>query len=54
MLEGFDMEKDPMGLMAHEEFVCGTCNHVMMPITQNRYQCPHCGMVFEDEFTEGS
>ncbi len=48
MLEGFDTECDPMGLMRHEEFVCGDCKHVMIPIGASRYQCPHCGMVFED------
>jgi hypothetical protein len=48
MLEGFDMEKDPMGLIRQEEFVCGTCQHTMMTISNDRYQCPHCGIVFED------
>jgi len=48
MLEGLDAHLDPMGLMRHEEFVCGQCKHSMMSISQNRYQCPHCGIVFDD------
>lgn len=49
MLDGFDMEKDPMGLVKEEEFVCGACRHTMIPLAKHRYQCPHCGTVFEDD-----
>jgi tRNA(Ile2) C34 agmatinyltransferase TiaS len=52
MLDGVDAECDAMGLLRHEEFVCGDCRHSMIPIGNNRYQCPHCGMVFEDTFPE--
>jgi tRNA(Ile2) C34 agmatinyltransferase TiaS len=48
MLDGVDIEKDAMGLIRHEEYVCGDCRHSMIPIGGNRYQCPHCGVVFED------
>ena len=52
MLEGIDVQCDPMGLIRHEEFVCGDCRHSMMPIGNSRYQCPHCGVVFEDAMPE--
>lgn len=48
MLDGIDIEKDPMGIIRHEEFVCGTCRHIMVPLSSNRYQCPKCGMTFDD------
>lgn len=54
MLDGIDIEQDPIGLMKHEEFVCGDCRHVMISIGDSRYQCPHCGMVFDDSFTDAS
>ena len=52
MLDGLDAEKDPMGLMRHEDFVCGDCNHEMISVGNSRYQCPKCGIVFEDSFPE--
>ena len=45
MLDGVDVQKDAMGIIRHEEFVCGDCKHAMIPIGTNRYQCPHCGKV---------
>ena len=52
MLDGLDAHLDPMGLIRHEEFVCGDCKHSMMPIGHHRYQCPHCGIVFDDSANE--
>jgi len=54
MLDGVDVECDAMGIIRHEEFVCGDCKHSMIPIGTNRYQCPHCGMVFEDTMPDQS
>jgi tRNA(Ile2) C34 agmatinyltransferase TiaS len=54
MLDGIDIEKDAMGIIRHEDFVCGDCRHVMIPIGGNRYQCPHCGMVFDDSMGDAS
>ena len=52
MLDGIDVQCDAMGLLRHEEFVCGDCKHLMIPIGTNRYQCPHGGMVVEDSLPE--
>ena len=48
MIDGREFEFDQTWLIRREEFVCGDCRHSMIPIGADRYQCPHCGVVFED------
>jgi len=52
MIDELDAEKDHIGLIRHEDFVCGACRHLMIPLSKGRYQCPKCGVVFEDDLGE--
>lgn len=48
MLDGFDMHKDLMGIVPHEEFVCGECKKRMVETAPKNYRCPKCGAEFND------
>ena len=48
MLDGVDIQKDAMGLVRTEEFICGDCNKKMIEISQSKFKCPKCGKEFDD------
>jgi tRNA(Ile2) C34 agmatinyltransferase TiaS len=48
MLSGLDHEGDEMGLIRHEEFVCGDCMAGMADLGNHQFQCPKCATVFQD------
>jgi len=48
MIDGLDPHKDAIGIISHEEFVCGECQKQMVEVAPNKYRCPKCGAVFED------
>ena len=48
MLCGLDAEGDEMGLIRHEEFVCGNCMRGMAELGNHKFQCPKCLEVFQD------
>lgn len=47
-LEGFDDAKDPIGLFASKELVCGKCNAAMINLGMNKFKCSKCGIVFDE------
>lgn len=47
MLEGFDAELDPIGVIPRREVICGDCRHEMVPLSTERFKCPLCGIVFD-------
>ena len=54
MIDELDCGKDHIGLIRHDEFICGACKNAMDPAGANAYKCPKCSMVFEDKPSQGA
>jgi tRNA(Ile2) C34 agmatinyltransferase TiaS len=48
MLDGVDIQKDAMGIVRTEEFICGDCGKTMTEFTQSKFRCPKCGKEFDN------
>jgi hypothetical protein len=49
MIEGIDAELDQIGVVLTKDIVCGECLDKMIPLSNGRYKCIACGIVFDNE-----
>ena len=45
---GIDSEGDTIGVVLAPSLICGTCMEPMQRVKGSLYQCPNCGMTFND------